>query len=383
MVRAHSIFQDFAGASRPFRADAEIEDVEVEGEIPKELNGTFYRVSQDPYYERDYYCNGSKTIPFDGDGSISAFRVKDQKVSFQQKYVMTERFVAEKKARRSLFGMFKSPFSHHPCVRAVMDTTANTNVVLHAGKLLALCEHGPAYELDPNTLRTRGHDIFPGEVDPTKPFTAHPHVDPKTGELIAFGYDMQGLGTPQISLYVINKDGNVTSRRDFEFPGGGIIHDCAIVRTSIRPTTFKKPSNPRQTDNYVILMRMPFLTDIKDIEKPGNHQWYYDEKCPAWFGVVPRKGTDPVRWFKYKNCMSIHSGASWEEDGKMQHATLIWIASNQAKAKALSYTKGLTPSLASTTKLVRQSTSSLDQIAWSKNLASVLGTQMQKRETDS
>lgn len=44
---------------------------------------------------------------------------------------------------------------------------------------------------------------------------------------------------------------------------------------------------------------------------------YYDEKCPAWFGVVPRKGTDPVRWFKYKNCMSIHSGASWEEDGKM------------------------------------------------------------------
>lgn len=63
---------------------------------------------------------------------------------------MTERFVAEKKARRSLFGMFKSPFSHHPCVRAVMDTTANTNVVLHAGKLLALCEHGPAYELDPS-----------------------------------------------------------------------------------------------------------------------------------------------------------------------------------------------------------------------------------------
>lgn len=48
MVRAHSIFQDFAGASRPFRADAEIEDVEVEGEIPKELDGTFYRVSCPP-----------------------------------------------------------------------------------------------------------------------------------------------------------------------------------------------------------------------------------------------------------------------------------------------------------------------------------------------
>lgn len=39
-----SQFSDFAAVSRPFRADVEIQDVEVEGEIPKELDGTFYRV---------------------------------------------------------------------------------------------------------------------------------------------------------------------------------------------------------------------------------------------------------------------------------------------------------------------------------------------------
>lgn len=44
MVKAHTIFNDFANVSRPFRAEAGIEDVEVEGEIPKELDGTFYRV---------------------------------------------------------------------------------------------------------------------------------------------------------------------------------------------------------------------------------------------------------------------------------------------------------------------------------------------------
>ncbi|OAL38047.1 hypothetical protein AYO20_02499 [Fonsecaea nubica] len=305
MVKAHDLYNDFAAASRPFRADADIADVEVEGEIPKELDGTFFRVMQDPYYDRDYYLDGAKTIPFDGDGSISAFRIKDGKASFQQRYVMTKRLVAERKAGRSLFGMYRSPFSHHPCVRAVADTTANTNVILHAKKLLALCEHGPGYVLDPNSLRTIGIDMFPGEIDPNLPFTAHPHVDPVTGELCAFAYGLKGIGTPQISVYLIDKDGKKTFQRDFEFDrdeinDSGMIHDCAI------------------TENYIILCRMPFIVDTKNVEEPGKHQWYYDEKAPAWFGLVPRRdATKPVRWFRYKNCMAIHSGGSFEENGKV------------------------------------------------------------------
>ncbi|EED13423.1 cartenoid oxygenase, putative [Talaromyces stipitatus ATCC 10500] len=301
MVKVHAHYDDFAAVSQPFRADAEIEDVEIEGEIPKELDGTFYRVLMDPYYDRDYYLSGEKSTPFDGDGSISAFRVKDGKVPFQQRYVMTERLVAERKAGASLFSMLRSPFSHHPCVRAVADTPANTNVILHAGKLLALCEHGPGYELDPHSLRTIGHDIFPGQIHPNLPFTAHPHVDPDTGDLIAFGYGMRGLGTPQITVYSIDQNGKLNFQRDFKFheENGGIIHDCAI------------------TKNYIILMRMPYIVDLKDIEKKGNHQWYYNENCPAWFGVIPRNGHGEVRWFKYRNCMAIHTGASWEENGKI------------------------------------------------------------------
>ncbi|KXH45761.1 isoeugenol monooxygenase [Colletotrichum nymphaeae SA-01] len=299
------ITADFAAASRPFRADVELHDVEVEGVIPKELDGTFYRVVQDQYYDGSYYENGTKTIPFDGDGSVSAFRFKDGKVSFQQKYVLTERLVAERKAGRSLFGIVKNPFTHHPCVRAVVDTAANTNVVVHANKLLAVSEGGPAYELDPNGLRTIGHAPFP-DIHPTKAFTAHPHVDPETGDMIAFGYDMEGLDSPQISIYIINKDGKLTYQRDIEFyPTGGMFHDCAITR------------------NYIVLTRMPFTVDLKDIEKPGNHQWYYDEECPAYFGLVPRDIKKPVRWFKYHNSMPIHTGASWEEDGKVYFDTTL------------------------------------------------------------
>ena len=46
MVRAlSSNYEDFAGASRPFRAQVEIDDLEVEGDIPRELRGTFFRVN--------------------------------------------------------------------------------------------------------------------------------------------------------------------------------------------------------------------------------------------------------------------------------------------------------------------------------------------------
>ncbi|EEY23735.1 lignostilbene-alpha,beta-dioxygenase isozyme III [Verticillium alfalfae VaMs.102] len=157
MVRIlSSNFQDFAGASRPFRAEAELDDLEVKGNIPLELNGTFYRVAHDPYYERDFFMNGAKTTSFDADGSISAFRVHNGKVSFKQRYVLTERFIAERKAGKALFGVMRSPFSHHPCVRAMEDNVANTNVIVHAGKLLALSEHGAPYELDPmHSLDTR------------------------------------------------------------------------------------------------------------------------------------------------------------------------------------------------------------------------------------
>ncbi|KAF4303625.1 Carotenoid oxygenase [Botryosphaeria dothidea] len=337
-------YDDFSGATRPFRADAELDDLEVEGEIPPELNGTFYRqcyagntspardrlpglhspagqVMHDPYYPRDYYKAGSKTIPFDGDGSISAFRIKDGKCAFKQRYVLTERFLAERRAGRAMFGILKTPFSHHPCVRAVQDNTANTNVIVHAGKLLALSEQGPPYELDPkicggglttggpaDTMTTLGNTPFPGQIPKGAPFTAHPHVDPKTGDLVGYGYGLKGVESKDCTVWVLDKNGKRTFERTLTMPGNGFVHDCAI------------------TDNYVVLEQMPFVADASNVEKPGGHMWTYDASVPAWFGLVPRKDPDQaVRWFKWKNAMPVHTGGSFEEDGKVFFDTSIAI----------------------------------------------------------
>lgn len=172
-------FQDFAAISGPCRVEGDIGDLIIEGEIPKEINGTFYRVSyqsapiimscislaaswyllcylikvaQDPYYDPDYFQDGAKQTPFDGDGNVSAFKISNGVVSWKQRYVQTERLVAEKKAGRSLFGLLHAPFTHHPCVQSLIASGAHTNVILHNKKLLALQEAGPPYEMDPSKM---------------------------------------------------------------------------------------------------------------------------------------------------------------------------------------------------------------------------------------
>lgn len=95
-----------------FRLEGEIGDLVVLGQIPQEIDGTFYRIMVDPY---EPPVEGN--VPLDGDGNIHALRFKDGKVDFKTKYVETQRYLLERKAGRQLFGLYRNPWSHHPCVR--------------------------------------------------------------------------------------------------------------------------------------------------------------------------------------------------------------------------------------------------------------------------
>ena len=80
----------FAGVNAPSRIEADINDLEVTGEIPPDINGTFYRVAADhqfpPRFEND--------VPFNADGMVSAFRFHDGQVHLKSRYVQTDRFKA-------------------------------------------------------------------------------------------------------------------------------------------------------------------------------------------------------------------------------------------------------------------------------------------------
>ncbi|KAG5765766.1 hypothetical protein H9Q72_006168 [Fusarium xylarioides] len=257
------------------RFESEVADMVVYGDIPKEINGTFYRMMIDPLYP---LMPNNPAI--EGDGNICALRIQDGRVDMKNRYVKTERLKLERQAKKRLFGLYRNPFTHHPCVRAAIESTANTNVIYWAGRLLALKEVAQPYEIHPDTLETLGFDplAFPG-----KTFSAHPKVDPFTNELVCFGYEAKGLATKDIVIYSLDQT------------------------------------------NYIILVLWPFEAHLDRIESGGQH-WLFSYDRPATFIVVPRRPNDlPSGWSKgesrvyhWENSVAIHTAGSWEdEDGKL------------------------------------------------------------------
>lgn len=161
--------EDLYGSNQPCRIQGEVADLVVLGDIPPEIDGTFYRVTVDPFMPPH-----PGNVPIDGDGNITALRFKDGKVDLKLRYVETERFQIERNAGKAMFGLYRNPFSHHPCVRAAVDSTANTNLVLWANKFMALKEGGLPYQVDPHTLDTITYDPFGDQGIKAKTFTAHP-----------------------------------------------------------------------------------------------------------------------------------------------------------------------------------------------------------------
>lgn len=109
-----------------------------------------------------------------------------------------------------------------------MRTTANTNIFYFNKVLLAIKEDAAPYAVDPVTLDTIGLCDFDGQL-PSLTFTAHPKLDPLTKELVCFGYEAKGDGTPDICYYNINPDGKFTQVVWLVAPVPGLIHDFAVT----------------------------------------------------------------------------------------------------------------------------------------------------------
>lgn len=244
------------------RIEGEVNDLPIYGRMPSQLNGTFYRILVDPFYPPP-----EGNPPIEGDGNVCAFRVQDGRVDLRMRYVSTERLRLERNANRRLFGLYRNPFSHHPCVRAAIDSTANTNLVFWAGKLLALKESALPYELDPSTLETIGYNPF---QSPGLTFSAHPKFDPYTNELVVFGYEAKGFCTDDIVIYTLNKEGAVRDEQWIKSPWLAFIHDCAI------------------TANFIILVLWPYEANESQM-RTGGHHWQYKRERPATFIVIPRR----------------------------------------------------------------------------------------------
>ena len=185
-----------------FRAELTIRDCEVEGKIPADLRGAFYRVGPDVQYPL-----APGNIPFDGEGHVSQFAFNNGRVDFQSRFVHNERYVEQDKAGRILFPMYRNPYVNDPLVKGKSRGTHNTHIINHNGMLLALKEDSPPAALDLHTLEIIDPVYrFGGQLQ-SETFTAHPKIDSRTGNMIAFGYEAKGHGTDDVNVFEYTPQG--------------------------------------------------------------------------------------------------------------------------------------------------------------------------------
>jgi carotenoid cleavage dioxygenase-like enzyme len=272
------------GFFAPTRFEADVYDCEVVGKIPPELKGAFVRLGGDWFYPP----TSQEDSPFNMDGYLGMFRFKHGIVDYKGRWVKTPRFKADRKAHKQLFGVYRNPFTDDPSVHGLDRSVQNTTPLAFAGKLFTLKEDSLPYEIDCNTLQTIGPWDFNGKYK-SLTFTAHPKVDPVTGEMICYGYEATGLESNDVFLYTINKQGVVTRELRFKVPYISMVHDIGL------------------TQKHVIIPVFGFVTSMERL-KQGKVHWGWDSTKPSYVGVVPREGeAKDIRWFKGPERATVHT----------------------------------------------------------------------------
>ncbi|MGV0741330.1 carotenoid oxygenase family protein [Mycolicibacterium sp. XJ870] len=280
------------GHHQPNRMEVDAPDLFVEGELPGDLAGVFYRNGAEPLYPptvEDYHW-------FDGDGMVYAFFIEGGRVSLRNRWVRTDKLLLEMKAGRRLFGVHGNPATTDPLARDTRYNTANTNVILHGGKLLALMEGAPPVELDPRTLATIGEEHYGGVITTT--FSAHPTVDHHTGELINIGVIDSG-DQPEIRYDVISFDGKPIKTEVIPVPHRSMMHTFFV------------------TENHVVFPVTPLDVNVRRAMS-GGPMVAWDPDRPTKLGVMPRDGSAAdVRWFEAEPRHMMHQANVWEDGGRL------------------------------------------------------------------
>lgn len=275
------------GPYAPVAEEIVARDLEVvDGAIPEDLAGTFVRNGANPKFppKGRYHW-------FDGDGMIHAVALEGGKASYRNRFIQTSGLVAETEAGGPLWTGILEPVDFmNP--RGPFKNTANTDLVFHAGKLLALWwQTGIPYEVRLPDLETCGEVLFGREHKAG--IAAHPKVDPRTGEMMFMAF---GMFPPYLSYGVIDAKGDLAHFVPIEsVPGPRYQHDIAI------------------TERFTILMDLPMYADPEMLKVGKSRVRFFRDK-PARFGLVPRHGAGAdVRWFEAEACYVYHTINAWEE----------------------------------------------------------------------
>ncbi|MEI7859621.1 MAG: carotenoid oxygenase family protein [Acidimicrobiales bacterium] len=256
------------------------QELDVTGVIPPDLEGRLLRNGPNPVSTpadpADYHW-------FSGDGMIHAISLAGGKATgYRNRWVRT-RALANKVATVPPKGPSEA-----------IDGPANTHVIRHAGTTMALVESGFPHALSPDLDRARIHD-FASTL--SSPMTAHPKVDPATGELVFFGYDP--FGPPFLRYHVVDAAGQLTRTEDIDIPRATMIHDFGVTATR------------------AVFLDLPvvFDMDLAVQGRPLPFRWI--PEAGSRVGVMPRSGgNDDIRWISMDPSYVFHIVNAYDDEDR-------------------------------------------------------------------
>ena len=275
-VDPQTVFPVFrTGNYAPVHDELTAFDLPVQGCIPAELNGWYLRNGPNPRSGAGHWCVG--------DGMVHGVRLENGRAAwYRNRWVRTE--------------SFERPFPNYndDGSRNLHSSIANTHVVRHAGKTLALMEFSLPYEIS-NDLETLGAYDFGGKLMDS--MTAHPKICPATGEMHFFGSG--NIFEPHVIYHRADADGQLTINRPIDVPALTLMHDFAL------------------TADHVVFMDLPLLFNLSLALTQQNDRdlpYRWDDQYQARLGVLRRD--DPygrLQWFDVDPCFVFHVANSYDE----------------------------------------------------------------------
>ena len=231
------------GNYAPVPDEISADELPVDGAIPTELHGWYLRNGPNPRRPTDHW--------FVGDGMIHGVHLEGGRARwYRNRWVRTDSFDND------------FPVYNPDGTRNLRSSVANTHVINHAGRTLALVESSLPYEIT-TELKTVGAYDFNGRL--TDSMTAHPKICPVTGELHFFGYG--SLFKPHVTYLRADANGELTINRPVDVPALTMMHDFALTAghvlfrrgkpAPLRPCTEQSERAGRHSSD-VQLQRRPF-----------------------------------------------------------------------------------------------------------------------------
>ena len=243
-----------SGNYAPVSEEVTASDLPVSGELPVELSGRYLRNGPNPLGDVDAATHHW----FMGDGMVHGIRLHEGRAEWYRNRYVGSRALSEMRDEPDISGRNWNDSPSGP----------NTNVGGFAGTTWAIVEAGGCPVELTYELETIGRNDFGGTLPGA--FSAHPKLDPATGEIHAMTYAWAEW-MDHVQYVVVGPDGRVSSTVDIPLPGMTMLHDISL------------------TGRYAVVYDQPCTVDL-DLAFAGRFPFRWNPEYGNRVGLLPRDG---------------------------------------------------------------------------------------------